>query len=231
LSELRAGSHACRKSARGATRARCSSCSGRTRFASRRARWPHRLLDCAGRTQWVSRRASRLHRAFAVALLGWLAATGSGSADSKPAAQGLDDQVQEVKSDVLAIATELQQLEEKLLFPSNTQLAVFVSLAEGQALELDSLQIRIDGERVAHHVYEFKELGALRKGGVQRIYTGNISTGEHRMEVSMAGTLPGGAEFDETGSYAFRKDVEPKIIDLTLTGGSIGGAQIAFGAE
>jgi hypothetical protein len=175
--------------------------------------------------------ARRAQRALGLALLAWLAATGSGSADSKPPAQGLDDQVQEVKSDALAIATELQQLEEKLLFPSSTQLAVFVSFAEGAALELDSIQIRVDGERVAHHIYEFKELGALRKGGVQRIYTGNIAAGAHRMEVTMAGTLPGGAGFDETESFEFRKDVEPKIIDLTLAGGAIGGAQIAFGAE
>ena len=143
--------------------------------------------------------------------------------------QGLDEQVQEIKSDVLAIATELQQLEEKLLYPSNTQVAVFVSLADGDALELDSVRIQIDGELVAHHIYEFKELEALRKGGVQRIYTGNLPTGEHRIEVSMAGTLPGGSEFDEAESFSFRKDVEPKVIDLTLAGQTVGGVQIELG--
>ncbi len=143
--------------------------------------------------------------------------------------QGLDQQVQEIKSDVLAIATELQQLEEKLLYPSNTQVAVFVSLADGDALELDSVRIQIDGEPVAHHIYEFKELEALRKGGVQRIYTGNLPTGEHRIEVSMAGTLPGGSEFDEAESFSFRKDVEPKVIDLTLAGQAVGGVQIELG--
>ena len=145
--------------------------------------------------------------------------------------QGLDEQVQEIKSDVLAIATELQQLEEKLLYPSDTQVAVFVSLAEGAALELDSVQIQIDGEPVAHHIYGFKELEALRKGGVQRIYTGNLPTGEHRMQVSMAGTLPGGSEFDEAESFSFRKDVEPKVIGLTLAGQTVGGVQIVIGGE
>ena len=64
---------------------------------------------------------------------------------------------------------------------------------------------------------------------MQRIYTGNLSTGDHRMEVSVAGTLPGGSAFDESKSFSFRKDVEPKVVDLTLMGKGSGGAQIELG--
>ncbi|HEY5658569.1 MAG TPA: hypothetical protein VIY27_12345, partial [Myxococcota bacterium] len=71
--------------------------------------------------------------------------------------QGLDQQVQEIKSDVLGIAAELSLLEEKLLYPSNTQVAVFVSLAEGEPLNLDWVRVEIDGQPVAHHIYAFKE--------------------------------------------------------------------------
>jgi hypothetical protein len=183
----------------------------------------------AERNLAAERRGARLCRALGIVLLVWLALAGAGHADSQDSMRGLDEQVQEIKSDVLAIATELQQLEEKLLYPSDTQVAVFVSLAEGYALELDSVQIRIDGEPVAHHIYAFKELAALRKGGVQRIYTGNLATGEHRMEVSTVGTLPGGSEFNETESFSFRKDVEPKVIDLTLDGQTVGGVRIELG--
>src|SRR5687768_16505473 len=72
--------------------------------------------------------------------------------------KGLDEQVQEVKSDVLSIAAELSQLEERLLYPSNTHLAVFVSLAPGETFRLDAVQVQIDGEAVAHYLYSFKEL-------------------------------------------------------------------------
>ena len=41
--------------------------------------------------------------------------------------KSLDGQVQEIKSDVLNIASELGNLEERLLYPSNTQLAIFVA--------------------------------------------------------------------------------------------------------
>ncbi len=89
--------------------------------------------------------------------------------------KGLDEQVQEVKSDVLSIAAELARLEERLLYPSNTHLAVFIALAERDTLRLDAVQIQIDGQLVAHSIYSFKELEALQKGGVQRIYTGNVA--------------------------------------------------------
>src|SRR5437667_8128678 len=97
--------------------------------------------------------------------------------------RGLDEEVQQIKSDVLGIAAELNQLEEKLLYPSGTQVAIFVSLAKGDQMRLDAVRLQIDGQLVAHYIYSFKELEALRKGGVQRIYVGNVGTGDHKIEV------------------------------------------------
>ena len=156
-------------------------------------------------------------------------ATAEADAVSKGQMQSLDEQVQEVKSDVLSIAAELNGLEEKLLYPSNTQVAVFVSLAEGEAFRLDSVQLKIDGNPVAHYIYSFKELEALQKGGVQRIYTGNISTGEHQLDVSVTGKLSGGKGIGATESFSFRKDVEPKLVAITLAGQGSGDALIELG--
>src|SRR6185312_1452261 len=93
----------------------------------------------------------------------------------------LDEQVQQTKSDVLSIAAELNQLEEKLLYPSGTQVAIFVALAKGDEMRLDAVRLQIDGQLVAHYIYSAKELEALRKGGVQRIYVGNVTTGDHQL--------------------------------------------------
>jgi hypothetical protein len=145
--------------------------------------------------------------------------------------QSLDEQVQEIKSDVLSIAAELNQLEEKLLYPSDTQVAVFVSLAEGEKAQLDSVEIRIDGEPVARHIYTFKELEALQKGGVQRIYTGNLKTGKHSLDVSVAGKLSGGRSFDGSKSFELEKGVQPKLVDVELAASEFGNASIRIGAD
>lgn len=148
---------------------------------------------------------------------GWLCC-GVSSADDSYRAQmkGLDEQVQEIKSDVLSIDAELRRLEEKLLYPSNTHVALFVGLAKGESMRLDAVQIQLDGKLVAHYIYSFKELEALQKGGVQRIYTGNVPTGEHQIEVTIAGKLDTGKDYSRTERFAFSKGVEPKLIGVTL---------------
>jgi hypothetical protein len=132
--------------------------------------------------------------------------------------RSLDGQVQEIKSDVLAIASELSNLEERLLYPSGTQIAIFVSVPADDAFRLDAVMIHIDGEPATHHIYSFKELEALQTGGVQRLYSGNVPTGGHELSVTMSGKLKGGSEFAETGTFAFEKGVEPLALGLTLAG-------------
>ena len=145
----------------------------------------------------------------------------SGQQVSREQIKGLDEQVQEIKSDVLSIAAQLNQLEEKLLYPSNTQVAVFVSLAGGDTFRLDSVEIQLDGKPVAHHIYTFKELEALQKGGVQRIYTGNIRAGRHDLQVSMMGKSSGGTDLRETKHFKVDKDVGPKVVEISLTAHNI----------
>jgi len=165
---------------------------------------------------------------FAVLLCAGSSSTWATSNDQKEM-RGLDEQVQEIKSDVLAIAQELSRLEEKLLYPSGTQVAVFVAVAEGDPMRLDAVRLQIDGQLVAHYIYSFKELEALRKGGVQRIYVGNVSTGDHQLDVLVDGKLEGGADFSRTEHFTFRKEVKPKLVGLTLAGPDTGKTPIVLG--
>ncbi len=135
---------------------------------------------------------------------------------SREQLKGLDEQVQEIKSDVLAIAAELNQLEERLLFPSNTQMALFVSIPKGEKFRLDSVQLKLGDKPVAHHIYSFKELEALQKGGVQRIYTGNVRSGDHDLQVEVAGKS-GGSSFALKENFTVTKKVGPKIVEISLS--------------
>ena len=141
----------------------------------------------------------------------------------------LDEQVQQTKSDVLSIAAELNQLEEKLLYPSGTQVAIFVALAKGDELRLDAVRLQIDGQLVAHYIYSAKELEALRKGGVQRIYVGNMATGDHKLNVLVDGKLKSGGDFNRTDHFTFHKEVKPKLVELTVAGPDAGSTPITLG--
>lgn len=135
---------------------------------------------------------------------------------SRAEMRSLDEQVQEIKSDVLSIAAELDQLEERLLFPSNTQVTIFVELGEGESFRLDAVQLGINDELATHHIYSFKELEALQSGGVQRIFMGNLPTGTHELEISVLGKLPNGKDFASAERFSFQKGVDPSLLGITL---------------
>ena len=162
-----------------------------------------------------------MHRWIVMALLVLVALHARAEPVSKEQIKGLDEQVQEIKQDVLGIGSDLSRLEEKLLFPSNTQVSLFVSLAKGSKLRLDAVEIRIDGKPVAHHLYAYKELEALKMGGVQRIYTGNLTQGEHELVVSVLGKA--GSEYRESATFKLTKDVAPRLVGIQVAGP--GGAQ------
>ena len=96
-------------------------------------------------------------------------------------------------------------------------------------MRLDAVRLHIDGQLVAHYIYSSKELEALRKGGVQRLYVGNVATGEHQLEVLVDGKSEGGADFSHTESFTFRKEAKPKLVGLTVAGPDSGKTPIVLG--
>jgi hypothetical protein len=179
----------------------------------------------------VSRAATGCRRALALFLcfFAWAPGVLTAAEDAtRQQMQGLDEQVQEIKADVLGIAAELSLLEERLLYPSNTQVAVFVELKDPD-FRLDAVQVRINGELVAHYIYSFKELEALRAGGVQRVYTGNIATGEHQLEVGVSGKLASGGDYSAAETFSFSKEVEPRLVGVTLANVGSGGSGVSVG--
>jgi hypothetical protein len=151
----------------------------------------------------------------------WMSAGWAADSGARAQVMGLDEQIQDIKSDVLAIAAELSLLEEKLLYPSGTQVALFVSLAGDEKFRLDAVSIRLDGDEVAHYLYTFKELEALHKGAVQRIYTGNIRTGEHTLEVTVSGKSANGADYSNTIAGSINKDIGPRLVEIRLAGSGV----------
>src|SRR6202008_1622844 len=142
--------------------------------------------------------------AVSLALSLGMAAAGAEEVDRQQM-KGLDEQVQDIKTDVLGSAAELNLLEEKLLYPSGTQVAVFVALAQGDKVRLDAVQIQIDGELVAHYIYRFMDLEARRKGGVQLVYVGNLPPGTHTLGVSVFAKLKGEPAFSTTSHFFWGK--------------------------
>lgn len=128
----------------------------------------------------------------------------------------LDDRIQDLKKEVLKLNRDLFLLEEDLLFPANTQFSVFVSIDSGKLFSLDSIQLRIDDKVVANHLYTERELEALKRGGVQRLYIGNLASGEHELVAFFTGQGPARRDYRRGTTIKFDKTTDPQFVELKI---------------
>jgi len=149
-------------------------------------------------------------------LLLLVAAVPSGAA-AAPDDDNLDGDVQALKDEVLALNQELFLLEEELLFPANTQIAVFVSMDVGEYFALDSVQLRLDGRNTSNYLYTAREVEALHRGGVQRLYLGNLKTGDHELVAIFTGKGPHGRDYRRGATLSFTKDIGAKFVELQIS--------------
>lgn len=139
-------------------------------------------------------------------------------AASAPAAEtgALDARVQDAKADVIRLNRDLLVLEEELLFPANTQVALFVSMDVGQLFDLESVQIKLDDKVVANYLYTPLEVEALHRGGVQRVFVGNLKTGEHAIDAFFTGKGPHERDYRRATTLKFDKTTDAKYIELRI---------------
>jgi len=136
------------------------------------------------------------------------------SAEAQP--NGITDEVQNLKKQVLELNRDLFLLEEELLFPSNTQVSIFVSMDVGEFFQLDSVTLEIDGKEVANYLYTKRELEALIRGGVQRLHIGNLRSGEHELVAFFTGKGPHGRDYRRGATTVIKKGLGPKYVELKI---------------
>jgi hypothetical protein len=129
----------------------------------------------------------------------------------------LDEQVQDLKKLAVDLNRDLFLLEEELLFPANTQVAIFVSMDVGEFFALDSVELKLDDEDVTSYLYTEREVNALHRGGVQRVFVGNIRAGEHELIATFTGGGPHERDYRRGATLTFDKGIGPKYIELTIS--------------
>ena len=134
-----------------------------------------------------------------------------------PDTRALDEEIQSIKKDVVDLNRDLFVLEEELLFPANTQVAVFLSMDVGEFFALDTVELRVDDKQVAKYLYTPREAEALLKGGVQRLYLGNLRVGKHELVALFTGKGPNGQDYSRGAQLKFEKSVGAKYLELKIS--------------
>ena len=136
---------------------------------------------------------------------------------ASPDFKTLDQEVQGLKKDVIDLNKDLFVLEEELLFPANTQVAVFLSMDVGSFFALDSVTIKIDNKEVTNYLYTAREAEALLKGGVHRIYLGNLKVGKHEIVGFFTGKGPNQRDYKRGATINFDKGVGAKYLEFKIS--------------
>jgi hypothetical protein len=133
-----------------------------------------------------------------------------------PDTRALDEEIQAIKKEVVDLNRDLFILEEELLFPANTQVAVFLSMDVGEFFALDTVELRVDNKQVAKYLYTAREAEALLKGGVQRLYLGNLRVGNHELVALFTGKGPNGQDYSRGAQLKFEKSIGAKYLELKI---------------
>ena len=138
-------------------------------------------------------------------------------AESRERFRSLDQDVQDLKKEVLDLNRDLFLLEEELLFPANSQVAFFISMDVGEYFALDSVNLKIDGKEVANYLYTEREVDALMRGGVHRLHMANLKTGDHELIAVFTGKGPHTRDYRRGATLTFNKGIGAKYMELEIT--------------
>ena len=171
-----------------------------------------------------SRRRGRSARtrwgACACAMLvfgGALATSRSHAAESAQDSRKVDEDVQALKKQLLDLNRDLFRLEEEILYPASTQVAVFLSVDVGTFFALDSVTLKLDDKEVANYLYTDREVQALHRGGVQKLYLGNLKAGEHEIVAFFTGKGPHDRDYRRGATLKFEKAIGAKYVELRIS--------------
>jgi hypothetical protein len=138
-------------------------------------------------------------------------------APAKPDSVSLGSQMEDIKHGLLDLKRDLAVLEEDLLYPASSQVAVFLSMDVGEFFALDSVTLKLNGKDVTHYLYTQKQADALFRGGVQRLYVGNVKQGQNQLTAFFTGRGPEGRDYRRATTVTFEKSFEPSYVELKIS--------------
>jgi len=87
----------------------------------------------------------------------------------------------------------------------------------GSFFALDSVTLKLDDKEVSNYLYTEREATALLKGGVQRLYLGNLKVGNHELVAFFSGKGPHERDYRRGATLTFEKGVGAKYVELRIS--------------
>ena len=80
-----------------------------------------------------------------------------------------------------------------------------------------SVTVKLNNKEVANYLYTKREVEALVRGGVHRLFLGNLKVGEHELVAIFSGQGPHSRDYKRGATVAFEKGIGPKFVELQIS--------------
>lgn len=133
----------------------------------------------------------------------------------------VESQIASLQQALMSLSTDLLILEEDLLYPASSRVAIYLSMNLGELFKLDAVTLKLNGKDVAHHLYTTRQVNALYRGGVQKLFVGNAKQGENTLTAVFTGQGPHAREYKRATSLEFEQSFEPVFVELEITDSTV----------
>ncbi|WP_273134613.1 hypothetical protein [Marinobacter vinifirmus] len=103
------------------------------------------------------------------------------AAMAQASAAAIDNAISGLEAEVSRHAASVHTLEQQLRKTIDTRVAVFLSLANPEALDLDSVELFLNGRPVGNHLFTLSERESLEAGRSYPLFTGYMADGNHQL--------------------------------------------------
>ncbi len=130
--------------------------------------------------------------------------------------ESLEQDIDNLGAEVDGIARDIALLERELLFPPLTRVQFYLSVNKDVQFRLQSISLSLDDEEKSFHIYSESDLAALRLGGVQRFWEGNVAMGVHTLKVMVSGLDRNDREIEKKLDLSFEKKNGGHSLELKI---------------
>ena len=130
--------------------------------------------------------------------------------------QSLDQEVEQLKEDVLSLDRDMTTFDRELRHPSQARFAVFLAVDVERRVNIEEVSLWVDQTVVSLSRYNPAQQYALGQGGVQRFHLGNLSRGRHAVQARFKAKGPGGQTWEGEASISVLKHSNPTLVILQI---------------
>jgi len=128
----------------------------------------------------------------------------------------LSERTDDIKAQVIELNRDLFLLEEDLLHPVSTRIALYVSMDFGRFFKLEAVKLKLDGKPITSFLYTEMDIEALKRGAIQPLYQDNIASGPHELVAFFTGIGTHNRAYKRAVSIKFEKKEGEKSFEIQI---------------